>query len=294
MIAFQRTTRTASRPAFVVDPGSIDRDNGRQIDWDLLDSRYSHDPVSIVVTADADIDDTTLAVEALTRAIQAGEVLDFGLRPSITVTIGDSGEAIGQTDITVDPLPGKLRAGAIIKSGAGEFMQLTADADVDDVSVTAEALEVALEGNDTLVWPAQRILARVTVDAEIGDESITVEALDVWINTDDVASLGSGSPGKQVKAGTVMDLLSSGKVVPSALGTGGGVTAYGILETNADEMSASDADSGYGMICGGFHYENLLPEAAGSPAVIDSNWKTELRARGGAFRFEQYLDDSGS
>lgn len=220
MISFARTTRTASRPPFVVDPGSIDRDTGRQIDWDLLTDAYSHGATPITANGAAAAAATAITVDALPIAIPQGTVLNF--------------------------------------QGSGEF-------------------------------------ALVTADVDAGATSIPVEALDAGVEDNDVAYVDSTPhvTGRQVKAGTVMDLLANGKIAPSALATGG-VTAYGILETNADEDSRSDAATGYGVICAGFLYENLLPEATGSPAVIDSTWKTELRARGGAFRFDQYGDDSAT
>jgi hypothetical protein len=218
MISFQRTTSYPGghTATFVADKGSIVRDTGRQIDWDLLDERYYHGAEAITATEPAVATDTTITVAALPVDVPAGTILDFG--------------------------PGTL--------------------------------------------------AEVTVDADAGDTTLTVTALDAGIADNAVAYIGSGlAGGKQVPGGTVMDLLASGKIVPSALATGG-VTAYCILETNADEDSDSDAATGYGCIRGGALFENLLPEATGSPAVIDSTWKTELRARGGAFLFEQYEDDT--
>lgn len=294
MISFQRTTTNSSRPGFVVDQSSIVRGNGRQIDWDLLDGRYVPGAEIIEVTANADIDDVALAVVALPYDVPAGTVLDFGLREAVTIVLSGN-EAIGQTAIGIAALTAPLRSGTILKSSAGEFMQLTADAAAGDLSLTVEALEVAWESADTATAPAVRQLVYVTADAEAGDEELTVAPLDFWVNDGATATLGLSEQlvgaGKQVLAGTVMDLLSSGKVVPSALATGG-VTAYGILETNADEFSRSDAASGYGVIIGGAFYDNLLPEASGDPAVISSTWKTELLARGGAWQFEQYADDT--
>jgi hypothetical protein len=89
--------------------------------------------------------------------------------------------------------------------------------------------------------------------------------------------------GKYIEAGTVVDLLTNGKVVPSALGTGG-VTAYGILETRAEEMNRNDAASGYGVICSAFIYENLLPEDD------ISAFKSELLDRGGFWMFTDHED----
>lgn len=295
-VAFGRTKSYPGRPLFVADNEMVVRDTGRQIAWELLDSRYSHAPVIIEVTANADIDDTTIAVTALQRAIQQGEVLDFGLRPSFVVTVTGN-EAIGQTDFGVTALPGPVRAGTILKFGTNEEVVVTADAAAGATALTVEALDTAVEAADTATVPAQRLFARVTEDAEEGAEEITVEALDVWINDGDVASLGSGLAGYQVKAGTCMDLIeagdNAGKIVPSALNTGG-VTAFCLLATNADSVSDTDAITGYGIIKSASVYENLLPEATGTPKVLNSTWKTELLARGGFWMFEQWADNSAS
>ena len=292
-IAFSRTRSYNSRPPFLVDEDAVVIDTGHQIAWEYLDSRYSHDPVVIEVTADADIDDTTLTVVALTRAIAQGEVLDFGLRPAITVTLSGN-EAIGQTAIGVTALTAPIRSGAILYSGAGEFMKLTADAAIGDVSLTVEALEVAWESADTATLPAQRIFARVTdTAAEIGDTSITVEALDGWINDGDVAYLGTGLSGRQVKPGTWMCELADGRIVPRAVRPGSETAKY-LLATFANEESPTDAATGYGVIAAASVYENLLPEASGSPKVSPSGYVTEARANGGYWMMSQYSDNTNS
>lgn len=291
-IAFARTTSHVGRPPFLADKDAVVLDTGHQIAWEYLDSRYSHDPVEIEVTANADIDDTTLAVVALTRAVDAGEVLDFGVRAAQTVTLSGN-EAIGQTAIGVTALTAPIRSGAILTSGAGEFMKLTADAAAGDTSLTVEALEVAWESADTATVPAARLFARVTAAAEVGATSITVEALDNWIDDGEVAYLGSGISGYQIKPGTVMCELSDGRIVPRAVRPGS-ETAKFLLATFANEESPTDAATGYGVIKSASVYENLLPEATGTPKVITSGWKTEMLAHGGYWMFDQYSDSSNS
>lgn len=157
-------------------------------------------------------------------------------------------------------------------------------------ALTVEALERAIPAGTVLRFLGATEYARTTAAAAAGATSIDVEALVNAVEDGDIAYTG-GSGGKFVPAGTVMDLLASGKIVPSAMASGG-VTAYGVLVTNADEDSRTDALTGYGVFLGGLFYENLLPEASGSPAVIDSNWKTELLARGSAWQFLQYADNT--
>lgn len=67
-------------------------------------------------------------------------------------------------------------------------------------------------------------------------------------------------------------------------------SARGITVSNATENSKSDSASGYGTIVGGNLYENLLPEATGTPKVLSDQVKTELNANGTGFAFEQYQD----
>jgi len=73
-----------------------------------------------------------------------------------------------------------------------------------------------------------------------------------------------------------------------------GIVACGMLVSNAVENSKSDSVSGYGIIVGGNLYENLLPDATGTPAVLSDEIKTELANAGTGFYFEQYGDSRTS
>lgn len=292
---FDRVTNPMSKPPFIVDQNSIDRDTGRQIDWDALDSRYDYGAAAVVLTESVDFGETAITVEPLTKALKVGDLLDFGDRDAFVVTLSGN-EAIGQTDIGVVALPGPLRAGTILKFGAGEFLEVAADAAAGATSITSVALEVAIESGDTATVPAIRQVLRVAAAAVVGAEAITVDGADVPIESGDVAyyggTIGATGSGKFIPAGTVMDLQADGQIVPSAMESAG-LTAYCILATNADEDSRTDSMSGYGVITAGSLYENLLPEADGeTPSVINSTWKTELRARGGAWQFHQYGDNT--
>lgn len=115
-----------------------------------------------------------------------------------------------------------------------------------------------------------------------------------WANV--AAGATYGVAGKRIiKAGTVMgELLSgNGSLSPRVVTTN---PAVGILATDAYEDSESDAVSGYGLIIGGVLYENLLPEATGTPRVLAAAVKTELQTAGvgTGFAFKQYVDSSAS
>lgn len=75
----------------------------------------------------------------------------FLAEDAVVVTLSGA-EAIGQTAISVNALSGPIPSGAILKSGAGEFMQLTAAAAAGDTTLTVEALEVAWESGDTATY----------------------------------------------------------------------------------------------------------------------------------------------
>lgn len=94
---------------------------------------------------------------------------------------------------------------------------------------------------------------------------------------------------KVVYAGTVVgELLGTGKVSPRVVTTN---PATGIMETTAVEGEQEASLSGYGIIIGGHLYENLLPDATGTPKTLASAVKTELNSNGFRFSFEQYGDN---
>lgn len=199
------------------------------------------------------VDETSL-VRDTGRQI-AWELLDGRYQYGAWSVVARGTNNIGATDLLVDALEFDLPAFTVLRFGADEFARTTANAVAGAISIPVDALVSAIEAADV-----------------------------AYVDTDTFG-------GRALKAGTCLDLLADGRVVPSALATAG-VTAYGLLETNADEESNSDAASGYGVLCGGFFYDNLLPEATGSPKVLNSTWKTELSARGGAWQFTQYSDNT--
>jgi hypothetical protein len=68
--------------------------------------------------------------------------------------------------------------------------------------------------------------------------------------------------------------------------------AVGLLETNAAQNAGSHALTGYSLLVGGVFYENLCPDAAGSPKVIPAQYKTELVASGCSIKFAPAYADS--
>jgi hypothetical protein len=67
-----------------------------------------------------------------------------------------------------------------------------------------------------------------------------------------------------------------------------------MLETDATDKNLAEALTGYGSLVGGGFYENLLPDASGTPAVLPAQYKTELTNAGCSFKFRQYADSRAS
>lgn len=106
-----------------------------------------------------------------------------------------------------------------------------------------------------------------------------------WTNVSEVDTAGV----KIIPAGKVVGtLLGSGKVSPRVDGTN---PAAGILETGARYGDTSSPGGGMvGMLVGGNIYENLLPDAAGTPRVISQDMKDELATAGCRFYYQTYAD----
>lgn len=93
---------------------------------------------------------------------------------------------------------------------------------------------------------------------------------------------------KEIKAGTVVSLVS-GKIVPREdVADAGANPAVGILVSTANEDSDTDSLSGYGVVTGGVVIEDML--LTGTVGL--STAKTELQNNSDyGFNFVQYSDD---
>lgn len=166
---------------------------------------------------------------------------------------------------------------------------LSASAAQGATTIAVEALDDFLPDNTLLDFGGAKF-ARVNGAKEAAATSVTVDALATDLADDDTATYNLTPPSgpKILPAGTVVgEDLGDGKLRPRVVTTN---PAIGILETTAVENDRAASLSGYGVIIGGHFYENLLPNASGSPAVLTSQVKTELRANGNAWSFEQYGD----
>lgn len=107
----KRTTLTVGRSGFIADPGSIVRNDGRQIDWAGIGNEYKQG--GFIITAPA-------------------------------------GAAAAATSIVIAASPGPIPAGTLLDwTGAGEVAVVTADAATGATSVSVEALDAAIEAADT-------------------------------------------------------------------------------------------------------------------------------------------------
>lgn len=292
-IAFARTRQNIGRPAFVVDPSAVVRDNGRQIDWDALDQTFISNPQIVKLNGAAAAGAVSITVDPLPVELEIGDLLNFGVVEQQTITVGASALAAA-TSITVTATTVAIADNTLLDFGTNKFARVNGAHAAGVTSITVDAIPTALAGGETAIVDGGQLIAVVDAHADAGDTTVTVEDLPLSL-ADNAEAIVAGDPigdeqliGKALPAGTVMDLLSNGKIVPSSIGTSG-VTAYGVLATNASEFSETDAASGYGVLTSGSFYENLLPDNAHASF---STWKTELLARGGFWMFGTYADDT--
>jgi hypothetical protein len=286
-----RTSQSMGLPAWLADYHSATRDGGHQVDWDNVGEGYRRTPgQTVTASALAAAGATSLSVDALTYAVPSGTVMNFGAVAPVTATVGVAGTAIDATSVPVAALSGAIPSGTVLNfTGAGKFAVLTAAAAAGATSLTVEALDVALVSTNAATYPGGTKIARATADAAAAATSITVDELPLAIEDNDEAVI-VGSGAKFLPSGTACGkLLGDGKVSPRIVTTN---PAFCLLLTDAAEDSRTDARTGYGVVRGGVIYENLLPEAAGTPPVLVTAVKTELNANGTGFSFEQYGDSS--
>ena len=293
-MSFVRKRQNVSLPSFIVDQHTVVRDNGRQIDWDALGDTFVNLPQIVKVNGAVAKGAVSITVDVLPFDLKIGDVLDFGELDPVIVTVGAAGALATATSIPVAALSGPIPSGTVLDFGTNKFARLTADAVATDTALTVAALPTALVSTNTATYKGGELVAFLDAAAAAGDTTVSVEEVPVPIpdNAEAILPLPVGyeiERGRHVKAGTVVDLNSDGKIVPSSLNTGG-LTAYGILLTNADEFSETDSASGYGVVVSASVYENLLPDQSGG--TINGTWKTELLARGGWWLFGPYADNT--
>lgn len=207
-----RTTSYPTRPAFVVDPQSLSRNSGRQIDWAKVPAAYKNAAGKKVVHAGSVLGVTVdgqavprAATQTLTSVVVASNVA--------TATLAAHGYKVGDK-LTI--------AGASLAYANGQIVVASVP-DANTVTYAATGANATATGTITAAYTAQCLLL-----------------------------------------------------------------------TEAIEGQASDSRSGYGCLIGGVLFENRLPDATGTPALLPSAFKSELAAAGVGFAFEQFADSRAS
>lgn len=86
---------------------------------------------------------------------------------------------------------------------------------------------------------------------------------------------------------TGSDATATGTIIASRVATE-------ILDTDATDLNYAESYTGYGSLVGGVLFESLLPDATGTPKVLPTQYKTELKNAGCTFKFQQYADTRAS
>jgi hypothetical protein len=113
-----RTTRYPSTAGFIVDPNSVDRSSGRQIDWANVGPQYRETPGT----------------------------------PAVTVVVGVAGAAQNATSVPVAALSAAIPNGTTLDFGGAKFARLTAAAAAGATALTVAALVTALVSGDTATY----------------------------------------------------------------------------------------------------------------------------------------------
>lgn len=268
---------TARLPLFVVNPASLQWDEGHQINWAALDDRYQEDAVIVKCVGVQAGGATAIVCTALTGPIPKGSMLYFGETGEFALLTAAA--AAGATSLTVQALPqaledgdeayysqnrpGKLiRAGTIMTFEGGYMIPRAMATVVTPTSIAGNIVTLNAHGVGD-----NEVLRVGGVTGNTGVNGVwEVEALDP--NTFQLlGSLGSGAG-----AGTMTYLRA----------------ARGILGSNAFEGDRSAALSGRGLIIGGLIWRNVLPGAQANPTVFPTY--CEELVRFGKFEFRTYLN----
>jgi hypothetical protein len=107
-----------SRPAFVLDPHSITRESGRQIDWGYVPDDYRIGGQVVTMNGAASAAATSITVDPLPVALTVGMNLYFGQSQEFARVTAPA--AAGATTVSVESLPQALEDNGL-HSGLGRF-----------------------------------------------------------------------------------------------------------------------------------------------------------------------------
>jgi hypothetical protein len=169
----------------------------------------------------------------------------------------------------------------------------------------------AVDADNRKVVPSGTVMSRVTASGLLVPRSATFALTNVSVSSN-VATATSVAHGlttgdsitvsgaslayvNGVKTVTVTDAntITFPATGANASATGtivGARVAVGILETDAHDQAPADSLSGYSLLGGGVVYDNVLPDATGTPKAVPAAYKAELATAGCTFKFVRYVD----
>lgn len=182
-----RTTSNLTRQPGVIDRFGLRRNSGRQIDWDRVADSRRETAQTVKLNGAAAIGATSLTVDALPVKLLAGAILDFGHIDNVPVALS-AAAAEGATSLSVTALTKALPAGAVLDFGAWAAVVVTASAALKDATTLGcSALSGPLPNGAVLDFGSQKY-AKLTAAAATGATSLTVAALPTAISGSETAT----------------------------------------------------------------------------------------------------------
>jgi hypothetical protein len=306
-----RSTFTGTRPAALFGNYKV-QSTGRQVDWDLVPDSYRQGAVTVAAGANAlqNATDMTLNVPVGTT-LAKGTVLDFGGGKFARLAQAFAGTGANQAGVLVDTLVTAISNGDTALVGGFGPKYIPAMTIMGELSsgkviplklitatyTAASAAKAGNTGNGVLTAAGTPVVA----GGQAGVYKIVfiepASNLGTFIVEDpNGVVIGEGVVGTAFSnqiAFTIADGSTdfiAGDEFTFTVTQSDGSKCAGLIYSDATQGSLTDASTGYGMVVGGYVFENLLPEATGSPKVITAAQKAALALCGPGFVYEQYQD----
>jgi hypothetical protein len=114
---------------------------------------------------------------SLPGGIMLDETL-FLAEDAVVVTVGAAGALADATEVPVDALTGAIPAGTLLDFGSNKFARLATAAAADDVTLDVDAIPTALVDNDTatyagtkrLIVPSGTVIGRTFAERDTADK----------------------------------------------------------------------------------------------------------------------------
>ena len=199
---------------------------------------------------------TTLPFVADPNAItrHPGRVVDWASVPTTYIPTGGSKK--------------QLKGGTVVGVKNGKWLPCAVGGTVSALVVASNVATVTLEDHGYVVGDVVTVAGSNLAYANISATIATVADADTF------TYVATGS-----------NATATGTITAR-------VTAKAILATPAQE-GGPDAITGHGALIGGSFYENLLPDATGTPKALPAAYKTELAAAATTgYAFLAYADSA--